>query len=309
MPPVTDEARRVPAASLRAPAPSAPRPAASRRGPSLPTRARRVNWGGGAAVGVWLVIVVVPLLALVFSAFKDQNAYLDHGPLSLPTHPTLENFRAVLDGGFARYLLNTTLVTAGTVALVLALALPAAYAIVRSPHPVVGATFRLFLLGLAIPAQATIIPIYLIITRLHLYDTLVAIILPTAAFTLPLSVLVLSGTLRDIPRELYEAMSLDGASAGRMMRSLVLPMSRGGIVTVAIFTALNAWNGFLFPLILTQSQNARVLTLGLWNFQGQFGVNVPGLMAAVLLSVVPFFVVYLFARRWIIAGLAGAGGK
>jgi xylobiose transport system permease protein len=196
------------------------------------------------------------------------------------------------------------------VVLTLALAVPVAYAIVRSHNRLVAWTFRMFLMGLAIPAQATIIPVYLIITRLHLYDSLTAIILPTVAFALPLSILVLCSSLRDVPRELYEAMTLEGAGSIRLLWSLVLPLSRAGIATVSIFTALSAWNGFLFPLILTQSAGSRVYTLGLWQYQSQFGaINVPGLMAAVLLCALPVLVLYLLARRWLIAGLAGIGGR
>jgi xylobiose transport system permease protein len=144
---------------------------------------------------------------------------------------------------------------------------------------------------------------------MHLYDSLTAIVLPTVAFGLPLSVLVLASALRDVPRELYEAMTLDGGGSIRLMWNLALPLSRSSITTVSIYCALNAWNAFLFPLILTQSDEQRVQTLGLYNFQGEFTSNIPGLMAAVLLSALPIFVVYLFARRWLIAGLAGVGGK
>jgi xylobiose transport system permease protein len=270
---------------------------------------RKLNWGGGLGAGLWLLLVCVPLYAVLAGALQDRTAYLDSGPLALPSGLTFENFTGAFDGGFGRALFNTAVVTAGSVAIVLALAVPAAYAIVRSPHPFVSGSFRLLLLGLAIPAQATIIPVYLLITRMHLYDTLIGIILPTAAFALPLSALVLAGSLRDVPSELYDAMALDGAGPWRTLRSLVLPLGRGGIVTVAIYTALQAWNGFLFPLVLTQSEEQRVMTLFLWRYTGEFGVNVPGLMAAVLLSAMPFFVLYLFARRWIVAGLAGAGGK
>jgi xylobiose transport system permease protein len=104
-------------------------------------------------------------------------------------------------------------------------------------------------------------------------------------------------------------MTLDGGGAFRLMWSLALPLSRASLATVTVYSALNAWNGFLFPLILTQSVELRVQTLGLWNYQNEFGSNVPQLMAAVLLSALPVLVVYLFARRWLIAGFAGVGGK
>jgi ABC-type glycerol-3-phosphate transport system permease component len=165
------------------------------------------------------------------------------------------------------------------------------------------------LLGLAVPSQAVIVPLYLLITQFRLYDTLLAIILPTAAFALPLSILVLTASVRDVPRELYEAMNLDGAGSVRALFSLVLPLSRPALATIAIYTAMQAWNGFLFPLVLTQDPSVRVLTLGLWDFQGQFGLNVPVIMAAVALSLLPLLVVYLLGRRYLLAGLTAGSGK
>jgi xylobiose transport system permease protein len=273
-------------------------------------RARtRPNWAAGIAAIVWLAFVIMPIYLLVKDSVQTTDSYLGGGPLSLPHHFTLGNFTDVFHRGFTRYLINTAIVTVASAALTVLLAFPAAYAIVRSRSRMVSGVFRIFLAGLAIPAQATIIPVYLMITRMHLYDSLTAIVLPTVAFGLPLSVLVLASALRDVPRELYEAMTLEGGGSVRLMWNLALPLSRASLTTVSIYTALNAWNGFLFPLILTQSDEQRVQTLGLYNFQGEFTSNIPGLMAAVLLSALPIFVVYLVARRWLIAGLAGVGGK
>jgi raffinose/stachyose/melibiose transport system permease protein/xylobiose transport system permease protein len=258
---------------------------------------------------LWLVIVAVPVYYIVLTSFRTQDAYIGDGPLRLPTSATLHNYANVLRLGFSTFLLNSVLVTVATVALVLVLALPAAYAIVRGTSRLVRVGFSIFLLGLAIPAQAVIIPIYLIITRLHLYDSLLAVILPTAAFSLPMSIVVLTSVLRDTPAELYEAMTVDGAGSGRVFTSLVLPMARPGLISVGIFAGLGAWNGFLFPLVLTQSQDERVLPLGLWNFQNQYGTDVPGLLAAVVLSALPVLALYLFGRRYLLGGLAAGFGK
>ncbi|AOS63906.1 carbohydrate ABC transporter permease [Actinoalloteichus hymeniacidonis] len=289
--------------------PTDPGPAETRRRRAGRSRLEPPNrWAGLLTVG-WLTIVAVPLLVMINWSLQSQDAYLADGPLAPPRAITADNLVTVFDSGFLLFFLNTAVVTVACVGLTLIVAVPAAYAIVRSPSRIVAAGFRGFLLGLAIPAQATIIPIYLLIVRMGLYDTLGAIILPTTAFSLPLAVLVLASALRDVPREQYEAMTLDGASAWRMMFSLAVPMSLGSVITVGVYTALTAWNGFLFPLILTQSVDQRVLTLGLWSFQSEFGVDVPGLMTAVLLSAMPVFLAYLLARRWLIAGLAGVGGK
>jgi xylobiose transport system permease protein len=269
----------------------------------------RPNYLAGVGVTVWLIIIAVPLYMLLKYSVSTSGDYLSTAPLAPPSSVTMDNYTYVLQHGFIRYFFNTLLVTGGTVAIVLALAVPAAYAIVRSPSRTISAMFRLFLFGLAIPAQATIIPVYLLMIEMGLYDSLVAIVLPATAFSLPISILILVGAFRDVPRETYEAMSLDGASAWNVFWNLVLPFGKAAVMTVGIFSALGAWNGFIFPLLLTQSPQVRVLTLSLYVFQGEFQTNVPGLMAAVVLSALPIFLLYLFGRRWLLAGLVGVGGK
>ena len=269
----------------------------------------RPNVIGGLLALVWLVIVGIPIFMILKYSIEPQSQYLSGGPLSLPTPLTGSNYSYMYHAGFGHFFLNSVEVTLATVVLVLLFALPAAYAIVRSRRRFSATTFRIFLFGLAVPAQVTIIPIYLIIVKAGLYDTLYAVILPTAAFGLPLSILILVGALRDVPLEAYEAMSLDGATARRILFSLVIPYSRTAITTVVIFSALGAWNGFIFPLILTQSASDRVMPLALYSFQGQYTTNVPGLMAAVTLSALPVFLLYLFGRRWLISGFVGLGGR
>lgn len=275
----------------------------------MTVRAARPNVAAGVGAAIWLVIVGVPLYYLVASSLRPRDEYLDAGPLG-PPGTSFGNYADVLGSGFVTYLVNNVIVTVGTVAIVLVLAAPAAYAIVRSRSRLVGTSFSVMLLGLAIPAQAAIVPLYLLITRLHLYDSLLAIILPTAAFALPMCILVLTSQMRDIPAELYESMSLDGASPARVLTRLVLPLSRPGLVTIGIYTALQAWNGFIFPLVLTQDPSVRTVTLGLWDFQGTQGTqDVPAVLAAVTLSLLPLLVLYLFGRRHLLGGLTAGFGK
>ena len=269
----------------------------------------RPNWPAGLFALVWLAFIVGPLLYMVTLSLRSRAEYLGKSAWELPDALTFENYVTVLTGAFPQYLLNNVIVTVATVLIVVLVAVPAAYAVVRNTSRFVQRGFTLLLMGLAIPAQATIIPVYLMITRMQLYDTLTAIILPTAAFALPVAMLVLTNSLRDVPRELYEAQAIDGAGPLRVLVSLVLPLARPAIMTVVVYTSLSAWNGFIFPLVLTQSESSRVLTLGLWDYQGQFGTNVPALLAAVTLSVVPIFAVYLVGRRFLLSGLTAGFGK
>ncbi|MFF5401488.1 carbohydrate ABC transporter permease [Streptomyces misionensis] len=270
---------------------------------------QRPNPLAGLGSFVWLVVVIVPIYAMISASLTPQDQALGHNALKPPGSPTWSNYNTVLHNSFFHLLWNTVLAAAAVVVIVLVLCVPLSYVAVRTRGFWSGAAFRLFLLGVAIPAQAVVVPLYLMITKLNLYDSLLAIILPTAAFAMPVAILVLTGTMRDISEEVYEAMALDGASPTRMLFQLVIPMSKGGISTVVIYAALQAWNGFLFPLIFTQSEGPRVLTLGLFNYMSQFGVNIPALLASVVLSGIPIFAVYLVARRALVGGLMGVGGK
>jgi raffinose/stachyose/melibiose transport system permease protein len=158
-------------------------------------------------------------------------------------------------------------------------------------------------MGLAIPLQAVVIPVYLIIIRIRMYDTLMAIILPSIAFAIPLSVLVLTNFIRDVPRELFESMRLDGVTDWGMLWRLAFPLTRPALVTVTIYNGLTVWNNFLLPLILTQSPDQRTLPLALWSFQGQYSVNVPAVLASVVLTTLPILILYAVGRRQLLSGL------
>ncbi|MFF6794174.1 carbohydrate ABC transporter permease [Streptomyces filamentosus] len=270
---------------------------------------RRPNILAGFGSLVWLFVVGLPLYVMLIATFQTRADYAANGPLGLPENLTLDNYIDDLNDGFAQYFLNTVVVTVAVVGLVLLLVPPLAYAIVRSDGKATGRVFRLFLLGLAIPSQAVIVPMFYLINEAGLYDNLIGVILPTAAFAMPVCVLILTGVMRDITSELYEAMTVDGASSWRIFRRLVLPLSKGGLSTVVVFSSLQAWNGFLFPLVLTQSSENKVITMGLYDFQTEHGVDIPGLLAAVVLSMLPVLLVYLFARRALVQGLMGVGGK
>ena len=270
---------------------------------------QRPNYLAGFGSLVWLGLIGLPLYVLLIATFRTQSSYSSEGPLTFPHHLTLQNYATAFSNGFGQYFLNTLIVTASVVAIVLLVVPPLAYTVVRARGRTVSLVFRLFLLGLAVPVQAVIVPMFYLINQAGLYDSLIGLILPTAAFSLPVCTLVLTGTMREITSELYEAMTMDGASPFRVFWQLVLPLSKGGLSSIVVFAALQAWNGFLFPLIMTQSNSTKVATLGLYNFVSTYSADVPALLAAVLMSAVPILVVYLFARRALVAGLMGAGGK
>lgn len=270
---------------------------------------RQLNLPGGLAGWIWLAIIIIPIYYVVITSFKTQGGYFAQNPLAIPTEPTLDNYVMVLEADFARYFLNSVIITVGAVVPTLAVSFMAAFAIVRGNGKFLKGVNALFLMGLAIPLQATIIPVYLIIIRLSLYDSLLAIILPSIAFAIPLSVLILSNFIRDVPNELFESMRLDGCSEWQTLWRLALPLTKPALVTVGIYNGLGVWNGFLLPLVLTQSPELRVLPLALWNFQGEFSVNVPAVLACVVLTTLPILVLYIIGRRQLLAGLTAGFSK
>ncbi|MCV2460210.1 carbohydrate ABC transporter permease [Streptomyces sp. ICN988] len=282
-----------------------PPEAAGRDRPQRSSRATgRRNWAGGLAGWLWLVVVAVPLYWTLITSLKAQSRYYAENPLVPPADPTLDNYRLVIESDFLRYFANSVVVTVGAVVPAVVFSFMAAYAIVRGRRMrVLRAMNGLFLMGLAIPLQATVIPVYLIIIKLQLYDSLLALILPSVAFAIPLSVLVLANFVRDVPNELFDSMRVDGAGEWTTMWRLAAPLTRPAILTVTIFNALTIWNGFLLPLVLTQSPQRRTLPLALWTFQGQYGVNVPAVLAAVVLTTLPVLILYAFGRRQLLSGL------
>lgn len=286
----------------------------TRRPPVPPLRRRRgrrerPNVLAGLGGFAWLAVIILPIYYVVISSLRSQAGFFASNPLAPPTDVTFDNYRLVLQGGFGLYFLNSVIITVAAVGGTVAISVMAAYAVVRGTGRFARGAFSVFLLGLAIPTHATIIPLYYMITRAHLYDSLLALVLPSIGFAVPITVLILSNFMRDIPNELFESMRLDGAGDWRILWNLVLPLARPALVTVAIYDALHVWNGFLFPLILTQSADKRVLPMALWTFQGEFNVNVPAVLAAVVLSTLPMLTAYVLGRRYLVRGLTAGFGK
>lgn len=275
-----------------------------------PTRVRgRRNLIGGLLGWIWLAVIILPIYYVVVTTFKDKGDYFTNNPLALPLPPVFTAYTDVVEADIGRYFFNSVVVTVGSVIPIVLVGFMASYAIVRGSSRFLRFCNALFLLGLAIPLQATIIPIYLMITRMRMYDSLGALILPSIAFGIPLTVLILSNFLRDVPNELFESMRLDGCSSWQIAWRLAFPLTRPAIVTVAIYNGLQVWNGFLFPLILTQSPELRVMPLALWAFQGEYSVNIPAVLAAVVLSTLPILVLYVVGRRQLLSGLTAGFGK
>lgn len=290
--------------AVRAPAAAAPPRA---RAGGMPGRLLRKGTTWLLAL-VWLVVVGAPIYYMIVASLEPTSVYLSANPWFPTKGVTGANYGAVFSSGIASYFFNSVIVAGSTTILAVAVSLLGAYAIVVHARRWTGIVFRCFMVGFAVPIQALMIPLYLAILRIGLYDSLLGLILPMAAFSLPITILVLVNFLRDVPRSLIDAMRVDGAGPLRVLLRLILPLSWPAIATVGVFDLVSSWNNFVFPLILTQSPGQATLPLSVFNFEGNHLQNVPEIMAAVALSAVPLFVLYLVARRRLMAGLAAGLG-
>ncbi len=257
---------------------------------------------------VWLVFVLAPVYYMVLISFRSPSEYLTANAW-LPTGGlTLSSYAAMFESsGIGTYFRNSVELAAGTAVVVVVLSLAAGYRIVRHGSRFSAVSFRVILFGIAIPIQAIVIPLYFITNKIHIYDTMYGLVLVLAASLIPVAVLLMVNYLRLIPRQLYDAMAVDGAGPWSTFTHLVVPMARPVLAVISIYSGLGAWNNFLLPLILTQSNNDTVLPLGMYRFasSNQYALNVPVVMAVVVFSVLPLLILYLGLGRQFVKGIGG----
>lgn len=261
------------------------------------------------ALTLCLIVFGYPLLWMALSAVRTERA-VRAAPFGLPRAATSENFAVVLrSGGFGRAYLNSAVVCGSSVFATVALAACAAYAFARMTFRGKEALFLLMLAGMMIPIHVTLIPLNRLMGAgaLNLKGTLLALIAPYVGFSLPVSILVLRGAFEAVPRELEDAARMDGCPTRVIFLRIALPLVRPALATVLIFNALTLWNEFAFALTLVSDPTLRTLPLALWQFRGEYGMNLAQTCAALCVAVLPVLLLYLFAQRHILRGLtAGA---
>lgn len=250
------------------------------------------------------LLVNLPLLNAVWTSIKS-DADIGRSPLNLSIHPTLAHYASAMGAAgydFPRFFLNSVLLALGAVILVVAIALPSTYAIMRLGFGgawLLRATASLRLL----PAIFFAIPLFLLFSNLGLYDTIPALILANTFLNLPLAMLIIAGGLRDLPIEIEEAARIDGCTAYRILLSIVTPLLAPAIVATSIITFMFSWADYLFAVILTSS-NATPVTVGAANFVTSTGIQWGNISAATVLSALPPLIFAVFAQRFLVSGLS-----
>ena len=274
-----------------------------------------------ASENIWLVIkyvlligftilCVYPLVWLFLASFKT-NAELYTNTWGLPEQWSMTNYvNAVVKGGVFRYFGNSVIIAVSVVLVTVILATMASYAIARMHWKLANLTHSIFLLGMMIPIYALVIPLFSIFKGMGLLDTHLAVIIPQIAVGFPLAIFIICGFMRSIPTELEEAAIIDGCTVFQCFFKIILPIAKSSVVTVAVVQFINVWNDLLLPRIFLTDSSKMTLPVGLTNFQAMYSTDYVGMIAAVIITIIPSIVVYILLHKQIMEGMvAGADGE
>jgi multiple sugar transport system permease protein len=281
------------------------RRAAQYEGPETRSLAARIALYAAVLAGA--AITLFPFLWTVITSITPEGSLAD-GPTLIVDNPTLGAYRTLLDAmPIWRIIVNSLGVAVASTALQLVTGSMAAYGFARLKFPLKNVVFGFYLATLMVPLQVLVVPLFIEMKTLNLQDTYFALLAPTIASAF--GVFLLRQAVSAVPAELDEAATIDGAGHLRIFTTIVLPLIRPALATVAVFAFMGSWNSFLWPLVVIRSPEFMTLPLGLSTLQGQFTTQWNVVMAGSVVSIVPIAVIYLLAQRHIIAGVAHTGIK
>ncbi|ABL84128.1 MULTISPECIES: carbohydrate ABC transporter permease [unclassified Nocardioides] len=274
---------------------------------SEPARSRFRSAAVLALVVLGAVVMLFPFLWTVITSITPGGSLAD-GPTLFVDNPTLAAYRALLDAmPIWRILVNSFAIAVASTVLQLVTGSMAAYGFARLRFPGRNVVFALYLATMMVPLQVLVVPLFIEMKTLNLQDTYLGLLAPSIASAF--GVFLLKQAVETVPLELDEAATIDGAGHLRIFATIVLPLIRPALATVAVFAFMASWNSFLWPLVVIRSPELMTLPLGLATLQGQFTTRWDVVMAGSVVSVVPIAVVYLLAQRHVVAGIAHTGIK
>ena len=258
---------------------------------------------------VVLLVIVVPLTFSVLGGFRS-NAQLAADPVGLPDPWIWTNYQTALtDGEFYRQVVNSVVIALITTLLVLPAASLAAFVLARYRFRGREGFYILFTLGLLFPVAVAILPLFITLRQTGLLSSPLGVAAPQAAFALPLSIVILRPFFRSIPKDLEEAAVIDGCGSFRFYWSVMLPLSRPILSTIAVLTVVTSWNAFLLPLLVLVQADEWTLPLGINNISTTYVTDTAAILAYTTLAMIPALLFYFIAQRQIVSGLTAGGVK
>lgn len=257
-----------------------------------------------------MLLFAFPFYWMIVSSFKTYGEAIQTPPTLWPQNFTLENFVRIAESevNIKQYAINSIVITASIIVMQLAVMIPAAYAFAKREFPLRGFFFGFVLIAFMIPGQITYISTYLMMARAKLIPSLWPQILPFGANAF--GIFMLRQAFKQIPEEIVESARLDNASDVQIMMQIMLPMSKSAMVTIAMFSFISHWNEYFWPLVMTNNEKFRPLTMYVQKMRDvEFGIQWNSIMASNMILVVPVVIIFLFASKKIIESFAYRGVK
>jgi multiple sugar transport system permease protein len=283
-------------------------------------RSRTLRWLCTLASIVALAVILFPVYAIVVGSFESTETLFSGTFYWLPHAATLNNYRTVLGGGSANTqatvtgsqagnILTSLVVGFGTVVLALVVAVPAAYALSKYRLRVTVLLVSSLLVAQIVPSIVLATSLFVVFHWIHLVNTYPALILADGTYAIPFAILVLRAFFFSLPNDLMSAARVDGASEWQTFRLIILPLARSAVITVAIFAFLAGWGDFIFALTILNGSGIQPVTLGIFNYLGNYSTDWGAVMAAAGIAMVPAALMLVVAQRYIASGLTAGSVK
>ncbi len=279
-----------------------------------------LRWLCTLAAGAALVVVLFPVYAIIVGSFESTETLFSGTFYWLPHAATLDNYRTVLGGGSANTqetvsgsqtgnVLTSLVLGLGTALLALVVAVPAAYALSKYRLRVTLVLVSAMLVAQIVPSIVLATSLFIVFHWIHLVNSYPGLILADGTYAIPFAILVLRAFFFSLPNELIDAARVDGASEWRTFRLVVIPLARSAVITVAVFAFLAGWGDFIFALTILNGTGLQPITLGIYNYLGNYSTDWGAVMAAAVIALVPAAVMLMVAQRYIASGLTAGSVK
>ncbi len=256
---------------------------------------------------IQLVLTLTPFFFMIMNSFRKQFDMLQQGVFHLPDPWYFENYVNVMTHGFMGYFFRSVIVVGISLALMLILASFAAYPLARMSFKLNVFIYAMIVAMMSVPMHVTLIPIFKLTTAVGFYDSLKSLIGPYVAFALPMAVFILVAFMKTIPKEIEESAEIDGCNRYQNFFMMILPLSKSGLSTLAIYNGVSMWNEFAFANTLLISPQNKTLPLALGQFKGEHALDIPIIMSVLTLSVLPMIVLFIIFQDKLVKGMmAGA---
>lgn len=268
----------------------------------------KIAWTIAIILAVFqLLLTLTPFFFMIMNSFRKQFDMLQQGVFHLPDPWIIQNYVEVITHGFFGYFLRSVIVVAVSLVLMLVISAFAAYPLSRMKFKLNPFIYATIVAMMSVPMHVTLIPIFKLTTTVGLYDSLWSLVGPYVAFALPMSIFILTAFMKTIPKEIEESAEIDGCGRFRNFFSIILPLSKSGLSTLAIYNGVAMWNEFAFANTFLITPAKKTLPLALGQFKGEHSLNIPINMAVLTLSVLPMIILFIIFQDKLVKGMmAGA---